>query len=75
MVGPHFPVQGTLAEKFFLRALSLNHTVIDQYDMVGRRDRRQTVRDNNQGLALNELRNRLLNDCFILGIGVSRCLV
>src|SRR4051812_14399483 len=72
---PELRVESASGDQFLVRALLDDATLVHHDEPVHRRDGRQPVRDGDDGLALHELVEVLLDGGFRLGIERRRRLV
>ena len=75
MCVPTRTIERTGLQQFRLRSCCLDMAIIYHYDLICIHDGGKSVRNDDERLTLREPRNTLLNDSFILRVGVGRGLV
>ena len=72
---PHARVQRALLEKLIVGGAGDDAPVIDNGDLVCAHDRREPMRDHDEGLPLGQPAHRLLDDRLVLRIGIGGGLI
>ena len=68
---PHAPVQITAVQQFLLGSGGFDQPLVDQDNLIGGGNGGQTVGDNQQRAAFDQFRDAVLDQRFILRIGIS----